>query len=228
MLSIRAPIVSRRQDSRSGLELGFIAACVLMNRCWVLAELGRFADARQSGLRAASLALRQGDRRIRGMAHSYLSLSAAYGGDFADAECNGRVAVETLQGIDPTMPTALAALAQALLGQGRSAEALDCATDAYTLLLRLGRVEDGEALVRLLHAECLAAVGRHTEARAAVGRAAERLHERAVRIANPTWREAFLHRPVAHQRTWALLARLGGAPAEEELHPQPPQSSQGG
>ncbi len=53
-------------------------------------------------------------------------------------------------------------------------------------------MEEGEASVRLIHAECLAARGAHADARTAITAARARLLARASRIAEAAWRQRFL------------------------------------
>jgi chorismate mutase len=69
-------------------------------------------------------------------------------------------------------------------------------------------MDEGEALVRLAHAEALAACGHHDATRRALTDAAGRLRERAGRIADPSRRARFLQDVGENARTLALA----GAP----------------
>jgi|SRR3954471_1408856 hypothetical protein len=84
---------------------------------------------------------------------------------------------------------------------------MELAAKAFDTLQTLGRVEDGDALTRLVYAECLLAVGRPDDAREVIVDAAERLQRQADRIPDPEWRRALLGFP-AHARTLALAATL--------------------
>jgi tetratricopeptide (TPR) repeat protein len=190
------------------MQLDFVSAFVLMNLCFLRAHLGDFGGARAAGTRALALARRQGDPRIGGMTNGYLSLCAGLEGRPSEAEAHARLAVEMLAGVLPALPGALATLAAALLQQGRTNEALARAAEAHAILLDLGRVEDGEALVRLVYAECLVASGDRTGARRAIIEAMSRLDERAATIADARWREVFLSGLAIHARTQALAKSL--------------------
>jgi eukaryotic-like serine/threonine-protein kinase len=63
---------------------------------------------------------------------------------------------------------------------------------------------EGEALVRLVWAEALAASGRDEPARDALAAARRRLLERSERISDPGRRECFLGKRAVHARTLAL------------------------
>jgi eukaryotic-like serine/threonine-protein kinase len=105
----------------------------------------------------------------------------------------------------PALPSAQAALAQAVLRQGRAEEALAVAEEGHRLFKQMGQVEDGEALLRLVYGEALLEVGRAEEGRAVLADAARRLEERAAMITNPDWRQAFLRLPT-HAATLARAA----------------------
>ncbi|WP_434044443.1 MULTISPECIES: hypothetical protein [Sorangium] len=65
-------------------------------------------------------------------------------------------------------------------------------------------MEDGEALVRVVHAEALRVTGDREAARAALAEAEARIEERAGKIADPAWRASFVERVPEHARTAAL------------------------
>jgi hypothetical protein len=147
-----------------------------------------------------------------------LILQAA--GDLAGAEVAARRALEVAEA-EPVLPLnraeSLAILAQVLLAQGRTPEALERAEAGLQLLESLGGIDDGEALIRLVHAEALHAAGQGDAARAALGAAAVRLRARAERIGSAALRQSFLERVPENARTlalekaWAASARLGDA-----------------
>jgi hypothetical protein len=94
-------------------------------------------------------------------------------------------------------------LADVLLARGRPAEALTHAREAMQMLVSTGRLEEGEALVRLAHAEALEATGDHAAARAAVAEARDRLLAIAERI-DESRRTTFLENVPENARTLAL------------------------
>jgi predicted Zn-dependent protease len=132
------------------------------------------------------------------------------GGDHASAEREARAAIELLQGHPPVRAHALAVLGQIDLARGRPEAALGPAGKALKLLESLGGIEEGESLVRLVHAEALATLGQPKEARDAILSAYERLSERASKIKNSMWRAWFLESVPENARTMAL-ARAWGA-----------------
>jgi tetratricopeptide (TPR) repeat protein len=190
------------------MRIYFLSAFASMNLCCLHAQLGRFAAARTAGDRAIELAHKQGDVRIAGFTRTYKALGSCLEGQFIEAEEHARAAIEILADIQPALPGALAALAQALLQQGKASEALIPAQEAYHRLETLGRVDDGEALIRLIYAECLLEAGRSEEGRRALGNALRRLDERAAAIRDPEWREEFLSRIPTHSRTIAMATRI--------------------
>jgi hypothetical protein len=118
----------------------------------------------------------------------------------------------------PLEPSALAAIARAVLAQGRREEALEYARKAHARLEAIGHVEEYESLVRLMLAETLEESGHHAAARAALGAAADRLAARAALISNPAWRESFLTELPDNARTMAL-ARAWGVPTAARGRP---------
>ena len=118
------------------------------------------------------------------------------------------------------LPAALASLARSLLAQNRLDEALDGARQAYRMLEALGRVEDGEAMIRLVYSEILGAVGEEAASAAVLQLAARRLRERAQSISSQLIREAFLALP-DHAATLSLASALGDAPPESAHRPAP-------
>jgi eukaryotic-like serine/threonine-protein kinase len=84
--------------------------------------------------------------------------------------------------------------------------------EASALLDELGGIEEGEALVPLVHAEVLCAAGREVEARERIGAAAARLRERAARIADDAWRVSFVDGVREHRRTLELAVAWGAPP----------------
>ncbi len=124
-------------------------------------------------------------------ARIYLSLAHAIAGD---AEGSARHATAVL---DEMPPPPLRAFALALLARaevaGRSiALANEHALQAHRILMQLGRIDAGEAIVRLAYAEALFASGAEDEGRAAIRVARDRLFERAERLTDPAWKQSFL------------------------------------
>ncbi len=70
--------------------------------------------------------------------------------------------------------------------------ALKMATEAFTTLERLGGIEEGEPLIRLVYALALRASGQDAEGRKRIGEARNRLYEMAKRLGEKRWQHAFL------------------------------------
>ena len=110
----------------------------------------------------------------------------------------------------PLRVAAVANLARALLAQGRTGEALPIAREAFATLESLGMIEEGESLVRLVHAEALRAAGLEAEFAVAIAQARAHLLARAAKISDPEWRRRFLTAVPDNAPTFALADRAEG------------------
>lgn len=99
---------------------------------------------------------------------------------------------------------ALAVQASAQLDAGCTDEALETSRRGMALLDTLGELDEGDALLRLTHAEALRAAGRLSDARSAIDAAADQVQKRARRIDNPRGREMFLQQVAENQLTLEL------------------------
>jgi tetratricopeptide (TPR) repeat protein len=159
---------------------------------------------------AIEVSLAQGSRRSEGVAHLYLARALLQAGRAEHAESEARRARDLLSISPPFEPYTDAVLAQVLLSLGRPEEAAESARRAFGRLEALPTVEEGESLVRLVHAKALAATGDAAGAALALRAAHARLLERAEGISSPEGREAFLGRVTENARTvelfraWAL------------------------
>jgi tetratricopeptide (TPR) repeat protein len=162
---------------------------------------GRLMEAESSARKAIESFARHGDRRMEAVSRAYLARTLAQAGALEQAEYEARRAVETFGSFPTLEPLALAVLASVLLDGGRCAEALEPARRAAE---SAAVAEEGEAFVRLVHAEALRAVGDHAGARGAILFAKDRLLERAGQIASEVWRRRFLEDVAENARTLAL------------------------
>jgi tetratricopeptide (TPR) repeat protein len=181
-----------------------VAAVAAQNLGRTLSHLGRLEEAEQLAERAADVFRRLGDRRMEGCTRSYLGEIALRAGAVPRAAREAAAAAELLRAAPPLRAAALAVQARAALRQGRTAEALGLAEEATSLLDILGAVEEGEALVRLVHVEALAATGDREGATRAARAARERLLARAARIRDDAWRERFLTAVPENARTLSI------------------------
>src|SRR5262249_42457399 len=98
-----------------------------------LMGLGRLADAAQMEIEAAEALHAQGQRRVEGLAETYLAMILLRQGDLAGAEAAARKAVTLLDVVPNSRAMALAVLARTLLAANRD-EALGYAREAMDLL----------------------------------------------------------------------------------------------
>jgi tetratricopeptide (TPR) repeat protein len=193
-----------------GMGLHDVAMVATHNLGHVLAYLGRLDEARMLEQRAIEAFRKQGDPRMEGTSRSCLGKIALLAGDLATAEVEARAAAEALRVAPPLRATAVATLARVYLAQGRAAEALPVAREAYETLEELGMIEEGESLVRLVYAEALRAAGLRSEFAAAITDARDRLMARAEKISDPEWRGRFLTAVPDNARTLALARSSPG------------------
>jgi tetratricopeptide (TPR) repeat protein len=191
------------------MGLGNLSACSLANLAQVLAYLGRYSEGRAAAEAAVEMSRAQGDSRMEGVAELYLALILQRISDGSEPEDHARRALRLLENVPPLVPAAHAALARALLQRGKTEEGANHAVLAGRLLSQLGYVEDGEALIRLVLVEALAAIGRTAEAREALRTALARLGERTEAIENPVWRSEFRKRIPDHAATIELGRKFG-------------------
>jgi tetratricopeptide (TPR) repeat protein len=190
------------EAEQMGLENVAAAARHLLGLA--LGALGALDEARAVEEQAVTAFMMQGDRRLEGGSREYLAWILRRAGDLEAAEAEARRAVELLEAVKPVQIPARATLADVLLARGRPAEALAEARRAMALLASLGKIAEGEALVRLAHAEALEATGNHAAARAAIADARDRLLETAARIDDTARRTTFLENVPEIARTLAL------------------------
>src|SRR5262249_55853850 len=142
----------------------------------------------------------QRDRFMTVAARWYVAIILALEGDHERAESELREALSLVT--SRHRPVVQATLAQVLLRRAKTGQALEHALEASKALADRP-ISEGDAVVRLAHAEALRAAGRTDESVAAIRAARDRLLARATRIARPEWRTSFLEIP-DHARTLVL------------------------
>ncbi|WP_437964093.1 protein kinase [Sorangium sp. So ce260] len=193
------------------MHLQELKLAVEANLAQVLAYRGQLAEARALAESSATSSRQAGLVRTELFARCYLAKIALAVGDSDVAEREARAAVALSQSAPTLGVHASAVLARALLGLGRTDEAMRAAAEASAQLAEFGTLEEGESLVRLTYAEALAASGRHAEAIAALASARAALLARAEKLSDPTWRERFLRDVPDNARTLELARQwLGG------------------
>jgi eukaryotic-like serine/threonine-protein kinase len=151
----------------------------------------------------------QGDVRMEGASRMYLARIHASEKSFAAAQREADVALSQLEKSPPLRVYAMATLAHIRLAQGAVGEALQMSTAAMADLDILGGIEEGESLVRLVHAKALYASGDFAGAAIALRASRDRLVARAERIADKRQRASFLHAIPENQETLALFEAWG-------------------
>ncbi len=191
-------------DIAERYRLSGLGAFAKHNLGLAVGRQGRLDEGRRLEEEAALAYRAEGNRRMEGGSRIYLAAILAAAGDLTLAEEQAQEAIALSASHAPVQAHALATLADIWLLLGRARDALQPAEEAVRLLEDLGGIEDGEALVRLVHAVALGQMGHHVAARAAIAKARDRLLFRADRIASPIWRTSFLTRVPENARTLTL------------------------
>lgn len=177
----------------------------------VTLRLGRLEEAHRLALEALDLGRGSADSFALASMRLYLGLVLAAQGDDLGA---AKALLDSIESFAPT-PAArawpLSELARVRLSEGRIEEAIAAAEAAMAVVAASGPAEEGDAVIRLTHAEVLLASGRTADAQRAAGRARSRLDERAERISDATLRQSFLYRIPEHARTIELSHRLSSS-----------------
>jgi predicted Ser/Thr protein kinase len=188
-------------------ELGTIASMWLFCLAWLRADRGALDEARRTAERLLALG-QSGHLLMEGRGHWALAEVLRRDGDLEGAEREIQAARGILTTVSPRDAAAiLSTLGLVRLAQGRVAEALTTAADAfsrYDAMRTCGFFR--AAFVRLAHAEALEAAGDHAAAFAAITVARARLLAVVDRIADPGYQKSFLEDVPENARTLALAA----------------------
>jgi serine/threonine protein kinase len=185
------------------MKLGFHAP-VKANLGFALLRLGHVEEALAVETDAAQRCLEQGYRRFEAASRIYLAEIHITRGDHAAAIAEAERAEVAAAGAPAIRAHALAIHASALLGSGEPEGALARAGEAMRILESLEGVEEGEALIRLVHIRALEACGLGDEARVRTAEAQTRLRVRSERIGDPRYTKSFLQNVPENAATMAL------------------------
>ncbi len=188
------------------MGIGHIASAARNNLGIALARLGQLGEARTVENEAIAGFIAQGDRRLEGGSRIYLALILALDGDLEGAEREARDAVSALNAVPTLSAHALGVLSQVLLSRGRNPEALSAAREAMTILEKLGALEEGETLVRLVYAQSLFSVGEVAGARQEIEKGRARVLTISAKINDEKLRRCFLENVPENARTLSLAA----------------------
>ncbi|HUJ28917.1 MAG TPA: AAA family ATPase, partial [Myxococcales bacterium] len=186
------------------LGLRNVATGARHNLGLALALQGRLDEAEALERQSIDEFHQQRDNRLEQASRAYLGHILFLKGRLQPAASEVRHAVMRSSAASPQRAHALAYLAQILLAQGQVDDARRTSGEAMRLLGVMGGMDEGESLVRLVHAEALHATGAFAEAREALQQARARLRERASSITDARWRESFLTQVAENARTLAL------------------------
>jgi eukaryotic-like serine/threonine-protein kinase len=182
-----------------------VAEVARQNMAWALARTGALDEACRRQRACVQAFEAMGDRRMAGGSRVYLAAVLCALGRFEDADEEVRRALPCLEATPSLRLYALAVHADVLSKAGHTERALDAAREGMSIL-DVGTVEGGDALLRLVHAKLLAATGDRAGARSALASARDRLLARAARIANASWRAAFLENVPENAETLRLAS----------------------
>ena len=188
------------------MRLGFIAP-VRANLGFVMARLGDPEQALEIESAALEQCIRERYRRFELASRIYLAVILSIRDERDRAEEELCAAIAGATSAPPIRAYALAVLADLRFAWGRAAEASASAEEAMGILRELEGVEEGESLIRLVHALAREAAGDAAGAQTAIMEARRRLLERADRISEARLRRSFLDHIPENARTLALAAR---------------------
>ena len=197
--------VSTLRDAQKVTErigLVGVVGIALHNHGYALVRLKRLDEGLALLERAVAHYERHGDLRFAGASRMYLSDALRGLGKDREAERECRHAEETLAGFPGLRALARARLSRLRLECGDALGAIDFAELAVAVLAQ--RHMDEAGLIRLVHAQALAAAGRASEATEAYRSAATALRDRAARIVDLDSRTSFLEAVAEHALTLEL------------------------
>jgi serine/threonine protein kinase len=189
------------------MKLSFIAP-VRANLGFALARLGDLDQALEIETAALAQCLRESYRRFELASHIYLAVIHALRAELDQADAHVRAALDASSSAPPIRAYALAIFADLQMTRGAPTDAFTAASEAMSILEALEGVEEGEALIRLVHAQALEAMGHVSDAQSRIMEARVRLMERADRITDARLRRSFLDHIPENARTLAMAARL--------------------
>lgn len=197
----------RALDDARALHLAIVGS-IMSYLAYAVGLQGRLADAERYMADALNALSDANSFRMEARARMYLSQLLVDAGRLGDAEREALHAVKLCETLPSTRELANVYLAQVLLAQQRHVDALELTSHAMDHLRAQGSVEDGEPLLRWVHARTLQALGSVDEARAAIEHAATLVHDRAASIRDASVRKSFLERVHHNAATLEMAAAL--------------------
>lgn len=173
----------------------------------VLARRGALDEARVLVGAAAAGFAEHGDRRLEGAARASLAFVLASLDLGGDAEREARRALELLADAPAERAVAAAALARALLVQGKPGEAVAAVSGVQADATALGWLAGDRASVWLVLVDAQRATGAHAAAAATLGEGRRRILAEASKLRSPALRQSFLERVPEHRRALGVDAK---------------------
>ena len=202
----RALLAALEEAERLALPLA--RASALHNLALVFETRGEIDRALQTQKDALVTSLEQRNARLVTACRLYIAQNRMLAGDHREAVEQARLACERANEA-PLRASALAILAQALVGADDARASVPLAREALALALRIGGVGEEEAAVRRALPLALFAVGEIEEGRAALVDAHDRLVVRARMIPDARHRATFLEGVRENAATMALCRAHG-------------------
>jgi len=173
-----------------------------------LSDAGAYAEAKEVGERLLSLGVSTGFPGDEGRGRWVVADALRGIGDLEGAYREAKAGVGLLRAVPLDCPPVLATLAATELRQGRAAEALAHAREAFEMHVAQGHLTYRRVFVMVVYAQCLLAMGDEAGARDAALKARGHVHEIAETIADPLVRERFLERVIENRAAQDLARRL--------------------
>lgn len=193
------------------MQLAFIIGTVRANLGISLASLGRIDEGIQSLTVALEHARVQGNVRAEAYATTYLARMLAWQSQYDVALASAQQAAHLAENMPGLRGFAHAVQADILLAQGQPAAALDLATSAMNILQELEGVEEGESLIRVVHALALRGLGHAQEGKRWINVARRGLRAKAARIGDERWRQCYLENDPDNARLLRIAANWTSA-----------------
>jgi tetratricopeptide (TPR) repeat protein len=203
-------VLTEAKDLDKGI--GYASSMRFFVHAWALADGGSLDDARECAERLVASGRAGALPLDEARGHWALAEVLRRAGQLEAAEAEIEVALAFFSvacALD--YPGALATLAALRLAQGWLIEALSAAQEGMAKYESMGACSHFSrgAFLRLVHAECLEAIGDHAAARAAIASARARLLTIAEQIGDASYRTSFLENVPENRRTLALAREWG-------------------
>jgi tetratricopeptide (TPR) repeat protein len=195
-------------------ELGYGSSVRPFVRAWMYAEKGSFDKAREWANRLVTAGRAVGRKVDEGRGLWALAEVERRAGDTQAAEAAIQAAIAIFTAALPLdRPGALLTLAALRLDTGRAEEALALVEEVLTATESIGvcSLFCRDGAMRLLHADCLEALGKTDQAKATLLAARDWIESVAAKIEHAQYRQSWLEQVPQNREILARLSRLAGS-----------------